>query len=94
VRQNEPLSMHTWLQVGGAAKYFAEPETPEQLIALIRRCHEEGVQVRMLGRGSNILVRQEGVKGLVVHLYAPAFSNIKIEDQEHIPRGGQFTAHS
>lgn len=88
VRQNEPLAMHTWLQVGGAAKYFAEPETPDQLIALIRRCHGEGVQVRMLGRGSNILVRQEGVKGLVIHLYAPAFSNIKIEDHSVTAGGG------
>ena len=88
VRQNEPLAMHTWLQVGGAAKYFAEPETPDQLIALIRRCHEEGVQARVLGRGSNILVREEGFKGLVIHLYAPVFANIRIEDRSVIAGGG------
>ncbi|MGD0382739.1 MAG: UDP-N-acetylmuramate dehydrogenase [Thermoguttaceae bacterium] len=88
VRQNEPLAMHTWLQVGGAAKYFAEPETPEQLIELIRRCHQEGVQARVLGRGSNILVRDEGFKGMVLHLYAPAFANIKIEGRSVIAGGG------
>ena len=73
VRQNEPMAMHTWLQVGGEAKYFAEPENQDQLIDLVRRCHAEGVQVRMLGRGSNILVREGGFKGMVIHLYAPAF---------------------
>ena len=39
VRQGEPLAMHTWFQLGGPAEYFAEPETAEQLIALVRRCH-------------------------------------------------------
>jgi UDP-N-acetylmuramate dehydrogenase len=88
VRQNEPLAMHTWLQVGGTAKYFAEPETPEQLIELIRRCHDEGIQARVLGRGSNILVREEGFQGMVLHLYAPAFTSIKIEDRSVIAGGG------
>jgi UDP-N-acetylmuramate dehydrogenase len=88
VRQNEPLAMHTWLQVGGAAKYFTEPETPEQLIELIRRCHQEGVQARVLGRGSNILVRDEGVKSMVINLIAPAFSNIKIDGRSVVAGGG------
>ncbi len=88
VRQNEPMAMHTWMQVGGAAKYFADPETPEQLIELICRCHEEDVRVRILGRGSNVLVREEGLKGMVVHLDAPAFSNIKIEGRSVIAGGG------
>jgi UDP-N-acetylmuramate dehydrogenase len=79
VRQDEPLAMHTWLQVGGTAKYFAEPETQDQLIALVRRCHEESVQIKILGRGSNVLVRQEGVDCMVLHLYSPAFSGIKID---------------
>jgi len=71
VRQGEPLAMHTWFQLGGPAEYFAEPETPDQLTALVRRCHEEGAEVHILGQGSNILVRDEGVAGLVLHLSAP-----------------------
>jgi UDP-N-acetylmuramate dehydrogenase len=88
VRQNEPLAMHTWFQIGGPAEYIAEPETPEQLIELVRRCHEEEVRVRVLGRGSNILVRDEGVKGMIVRLSAPAFGNIKIEGRSVIAGGG------
>jgi UDP-N-acetylmuramate dehydrogenase len=88
VRQNEPLAMHTWFQIGGPAQYFAEPETPEQLIDLVRRCHTEGVRMRVLGQGSNILVRDEGVKGMVVHLSAPALCNIKVEGHAVIAGGG------
>ena len=43
VRQAEPLAMHTWFQLGGPAEYFAEPETVEQLVALVQRGHEEGL---------------------------------------------------
>jgi UDP-N-acetylmuramate dehydrogenase len=88
VRLGEPLAMHTWFQIGGPAEYFAESETPEQLIALIRRCHGEGVRTRVLGQGSNILVREEGVKGMILHLTQPALSNIRIEGRTLTAGGG------
>jgi UDP-N-acetylmuramate dehydrogenase len=88
VRQSEPLAMHTWFQLGGPAEYFAEPETVEQLVALVERCHEEGVAMRMLGQGSNILVRDEGVPGMVIRLSAPAFCNIRIQGQSLTAGGG------
>jgi UDP-N-acetylmuramate dehydrogenase len=88
VRQSEPLAMHTWFQLGGPAEYFAEPETPDQLIALVRRCHEEGVATRLLGQGSNILVRDEGVPGMVLHLAAQAFCDIRIDGQSLTVGGG------
>ena len=59
VRQGEPLAMHTWLQLGGPAEFFAEPENPDQLLALLKRCNDEGVEVRVLGQGSNVLVREK-----------------------------------
>ena len=88
VRQSEPLAMHTWFQLGGPAEHFAEPETIDELTALVRRCYEEGIEVRVLGQGSNILVRDEGVPGLVVHLSAPAFSDIRIEGNSIAVGGG------
>ncbi len=88
VRQGEPLAMHTWFQLGGPAEYFAEPETIDELTALVRRCYEEGTDVRVLGQGSNILVRDEGVPGLVVHLSAPAFCDIRIEGNSIAAGGG------
>ncbi len=88
VRRQEPLAMHTWFQLGGEAEYFAEPENADQLIALIQRCREEEVSVRLLGRGSNVLVRDEGVPGMVVRLAAADFGRIEVEDQSIIAGGG------
>ena len=88
VRAGEPLAMHTWFQLGGPRQYFAEPETLDELAALVRRCHEEGVPVRLLGEGSNILVRDEGVRGMVVRLSAPAFCRLAIDGRRVTAGGG------
>jgi UDP-N-acetylmuramate dehydrogenase len=88
VRPAEPLAMHTWFQLGGPAEYFAEPETPDQLIALVKRCHEEEAPVRLLGRGSNVLVRDEGVPGVVIRLSAPVFGDIQIVGRSVVAGGG------
>jgi UDP-N-acetylmuramate dehydrogenase len=87
VKRAEPLAPHTWFHLGGPAEYFAEPQSVDQLLALVRRCHEEQAPVRLLGGGSNILVRDEGVAGVVVRLSAPAFSEIKV-DKTTVTAGG------
>ena len=78
VRQAEPLAMHTWFQLGGPAEYFAEPADLDELVGLVRRCQEHEIPLRVLGGGSNILVRDEGVPGLVIQLAAPAFCEIRV----------------
>ncbi len=88
VRRDEPLAMHTWFQLGGPAEYFAEPEDADQLIALVRRAHEEAIPLRILGRGSNILVRDEGVPGVVVRLSATEFTHIRIRGNSVTAGGG------
>ena len=88
VRQGEPLAMHTWFQLGGPAEYFAEPENPDQLTGLLTRCHQEGVEARVLGQGSNILVRDEGAQGLVIRLTAMEFCRIAIDGQRIVVGGG------
>jgi UDP-N-acetylmuramate dehydrogenase len=86
VRRGELMGMYTWFQLGGPAEYMAEPHDAEQLMALIRRCRDESVPVRLLGNGSNILVQDKGVPGLVLRLSEPAFCQIKIES--HTIRAG------
>jgi len=88
VRQAEPLAMHTWFQLGGPAEHFAEPRDPDELVALVRRCHEQQVPFRLLDRGSNVLVRDEGVSGVVAHLSAPAFRQIDVAGQRITAGGG------
>lgn len=88
VRRDESLAMYTWFQLGGPAEYFAEPRNEDELIALVQRCNEESLPIRILGRGSNILVRDEGVPGVVVHLSSPYFHEIKVEDCSITAGGG------
>ncbi len=88
VRHAEPLAMHTWFQLGGAAELFAEPRSQDELVGLIARCAQEDVPVRLLGGGSNILVRDEGVPGMVIRLSSPAFNSIDASGRELVAGGG------
>jgi len=93
VRQDEPLAMHTWFQIGGPAEYFAEPRNADELLALIGRAREAGVEVRLLGRGSNVLVRDEGVPGMVVRLIDPEFARIAVDGRTVTAGGGARLGH-
>src|SRR5262245_57527058 len=93
VRENESLAPFTWLRLGGRAQYFAEPTTPEELGALIRRCHEAGLPVRMLGGGSNLLIRDEGISGMVIALAAAAFGRIAVQGRRVTAGGGAKLGH-
>lgn len=62
----EPLARHTSLKVGGPADYFAPGRTPEQIAGMIRWALEAGLPARVIGGGSNLLVADGGVDGLVI----------------------------
>ena len=93
VREQEPLGPYTWFRLGGAAQYFAEPTTVEELAALVRRCQEGELPVRVLGGGSNLLVRDEGVAGLVVSLAPAIFGRIAISGKRLTAGGGARLGH-
>jgi UDP-N-acetylmuramate dehydrogenase len=79
VTPDEPLAPHTWFRLGGPAAYLARPRDVGQVVALLRRCRETEVPVRVLGGGSNVLIRDEGFAGMVIHLESPAFADVSIE---------------
>lgn len=93
VRPQEPLAARTWLRIGGAAEAYAEPRDEAQLAALVRRCRDEQIPARLLGAGSNLLVREEGVPGLVIHLAAAAFSRIEVSARTIAAGGGAKLGH-
>ena len=68
VRADEPLSPLVWLGIGGPARYFAEPVEESDIERLIKAAYERQLPIRILGGGSNILVREAGVDGLVISL--------------------------
>lgn len=93
VRENEPLAPYTWFRLGGAAQYFAEPTTVDELGLIVRRCYEQDVPIRLIGGGSNVLIPDAGVEGLVLHLSAPAFSEISVAGHLVTAGGGAKLSH-
>ena len=79
LRRDEVLAPLTWLRIGGPAQYLAEPRNPAELEALLKACAEEELPVHVLGSGSNVLVRDEGVSGVVLKLTSPEFSRVAID---------------
>ena len=93
VREQESLAPFTWFRLGGPAEYFAEPSTEEELADIVRRCHEQDIPIRLIGGGSNILVSDDGVPGMVLHLSAATFSQIEIDGCHGRAGGGAKLAH-
>jgi UDP-N-acetylenolpyruvoylglucosamine reductase len=81
LRRDEPLAKRTTLRVGGPADIFVEPATEQDLAAVLKYCSEQGMKFFVLGRGSNLIVRDGGFRGVVISLAAPSFSRIEIKDE-------------
>lgn len=79
VRVGEPLARRTTLRVGGPADLYVEPASETDLAALVRFCAEHTLPWRVLGRGSNLLIRDGGVRGVVVCLAHPGFGVVRVE---------------
>jgi UDP-N-acetylmuramate--alanine ligase len=82
VRLYEPLSKHTTLRVGGPAQFWVEPQSENAFAALIRFCRDENLPLFVMGRGSNLLVRDGGIRGVVVHPYGGDFDKIEVNGFE------------
>ena len=81
VRFGEPMRLHTSFHIGGPAEIWAEPREPEQLRALLAVAADAGLTVTMVGGGANLLVRDEGIPGLVVHLSGPGFQTFRVTEE-------------
>lgn len=73
IKINEPMSRHTSFKTGGPADVFVTPKTKEELIELLKL----EVNKTIIGNGSNILVKDGGIRGLVIKIN---FSNYKLDD--------------
>ena len=68
IRREEPLSKHTSFRIGGPAEWMVFPQNRQDLAELLRLAKERGVETRILGAGTNVLVPDEGLRGLVICL--------------------------
>lgn len=81
VASDAPLAGLTWFGIGGKAQYLARPQTVDQLKDVVTRCNENGIALRVLGEGSNLLVSDKGVKGMVIKLEGDDFSKVSFEGE-------------
>jgi UDP-N-acetylmuramate dehydrogenase len=79
VKRNEPLATYTYLRLGGPADFLIQPRSRDELAAVVRRCFQENMPLRVMGDACNVLVRDEGVRGVVLRLADPAFREIHVE---------------
>ncbi len=85
IKLYEPLSKHTTMRIGGPAQFWVEPESEEGFADLVRYCFDENIPLMVIGRGSNLLVRDGGIPGVVAHLSRGDF-------QRHEVNGTEITA--
>jgi len=93
VRFDEPLASSTWLKIGGPAQMFAEPASVDDLRKLVLAANAENIPIRLLGGGSNLLVRDEGVGGLVIRLTGPVFQDVTVSGETVQAGGGALLSH-
>src|SRR5262245_33096193 len=78
VRKEEPLAPFTHLRIGGPAEFLIQPRTREELAGIVRACAEHQLPLQVLGEGCNVLVHDDGVRGVVVKLSEPAFTQVRV----------------
>ncbi len=65
---DEPLAKHTWMKVGGAADYYIEPADRKDLTDIVNYFQQNGFPFYVFGRGSNVIVSDDGIRGAVMNL--------------------------
>ena len=88
VELDYPLAKHTWYGLGGNADFFIIPDTLEQLQAVTKRCGEYEVPIYVLGYGSNLLISDEGVRGVVIKLAGDDFCKTNFEQEGLVAGAG------
>jgi UDP-N-acetylmuramate--alanine ligase len=78
-RLYEPMNRHTTYLIGGPAQYWAEPRTVEGFAEIVRYLRSAAVPIRVIGRGSNLLVKDGGIRGAVIHPAKGDFEVVKVE---------------
>ena len=86
ISSNIKLSNYSWFNLGGPAEYFFKPEDENQLIEFLKDNQENKIKITILGAGSNTLIRDNGVKGVVIKL-GSNFSNVKLINKDTLEVG-------
>lgn len=84
---DEPMSRHTTFEIGGPADVFVIPESTEEVREVVAAIREAGVPYFVLGNGSDLLVSDDGYRGVIIGL-ADGFTNVSIDGNEMTCQAG------
>ena len=87
LKLQEMLKEHTTFRVGGAADYFIQPKSAEELRAALEILHRYEIPVLVIGNGSNLLVRDKGIRGAVIQIYN-RMADITVAEDTIYAKGG------
>jgi len=87
-RYDVPLKKYTSFRTGGGAEIFVEPVDTSELKKVLQFCKDEQKKVYIFGKGTNILVNDNGVKGVVIHLGGVNFQNVERRDRNVLSGAG------
>lgn len=87
-RLYEPMSKHTTMGVGGEAQYWIEPNSFEKMQAVVNFFKDRNIPVHIIGRGSNVIVREGGIRGAVVHPCCGEFDKIELRGRNIVAGAG------
>src|SRR5262245_32608749 len=90
VKRDVPLAGLTTFRVGGPADWLLETKSTEEIVTALKLAHQEGIAVTILGGGSNVLVSDAGVRGLVVR---PRGGEINSVDPTHVTADAAVTVN-
>jgi len=82
VETDYPLAKRTWYGLGGAADYFIRPNTLKQLKDVVRRCKKNRIPIYVMGFGSNLLIGDNGLRGVVIKLESEQFTQMEFDGTE------------
>lgn len=94
VTRDEPMSKHNSLRVGGPASMFVTARTVEELVTAVLFAREQGIPYLVIGNGTNILVGDYGINGLVIHNKVQDISHKLVEERQsvwHVASGLLFS---
>ncbi|WP_442636848.1 UDP-N-acetylmuramate dehydrogenase [Rossellomorea marisflavi] len=86
IKRDEPLRDHLYTRLGGNADFFLTPTTYEEVQEIVKLANKSDVPFTLLGNGSNLIVKDGGIRGIVLHL--KNFSDISATDQQIVAQSG------
>jgi len=92
VIKDKALKNHTYTRLGGAADFFVTPVTYEQVQQVVILANKENIPFTLLGNGSNLIIRDGGIRGIV--MYLGKLSNITVEETKMIAQSGALIAEA